>query len=96
MIQRISPKQFFSLSYFFTVQLQNFLPQRRAQTVKESRRPKTTDDPEGGPKALNDREPAAVGHQLQPPSALSDSPRREQPEPLPKVKRSQQFISLKI
>ena len=52
------------------------------KTVKKGRRPRTTDDPEGGLEALDDPETARVGEcpQLLPP--FLGSPGGEQSEPL--------------
>ena len=48
-----------------------------------------TDDPEEGPEALKYLKAAGVGQQLQLFKALGQRSRREQPQPLPTVKRGQ-------
>ena len=74
------------------MQLQNFYHEDGHKTVKKGRRPRTTDDPEEGPEALNYLKTAGVGQQLQLFKALGHCPRREQPEPLPTVKGGQQLV----
>ena len=71
------------------MQLQDFHHRRRVQNIKKARRPRTTDSPEEGPEALNYLKAAGVGQQLQLFKALGHRPRREQPQPLPTVKRGQ-------
>ena len=71
------------------MQLQNFYHTDGPKTVEKSRRPRTTDDPEEGPEALNNLKAAGVDQQLQLFKTLGHCPRREQLEPLPTVKRGQ-------
>ena len=82
--------QLTSLKYFYIVLIfyatPRFLPQgRQHATYKKGRRPRTTDDPQEGPEALDYQKSPLVGEcpQLIPP--FLGSPGRKQPEPLPTV-----------
>ena len=75
------------------MQLQDFYHHRRVQNIKKGRRRRTTDDPEGGPEALQFQETARRGEQLQLLPPLLDSPGGEQPEPLPVVETSEQIVA---
>ena len=71
------------------MQPQDFYHHSRVQNVEKGHRPRTTGDPAEGPEAVNYLQAAGVGQQLQLFKALGHCPRREQPEPLPTVKRGQ-------
>ena len=79
----------FFILFLIFMQLPIFLPQgRRHATYKKGRRPRTTDDPQEGPEALDYQKSPRVGEcpQLIPP--FLGSPGRKQPEPLPTVETS--------
>ena len=75
------------------MQLQDFYHHRRVQNIQNDRRPRTTDDPEGGPEALHFQQTARRGEQLQLLPPFLDSPGGEQPQPLPAVETSEQIVA---
>ena len=68
------------------MQLQDFYHNWRAQDMKKGRRPRTTDDPNEGPKTLQHPKTAGIGDELQLLPLFLGSPGGEQPEPMPTVK----------
>ena len=66
------------------MQLQVFYQEDGHKTVQKGRL-RTTDDPRESPKSLHYYEATGVGEQLQLFSTFGQSPRREQPNPLPAV-----------
>ena len=68
------------------MQLQDFYHHRRVQNIQKGRRPRTTDDLEGGPKGPTILEgPQMRRGTVQAGNSLY-SPGGEQPEPLPAIK----------
>ena len=73
-----------------------FTTRTRARDTQKGRRPRTADDPQEGPEALDDKEPTRVGECLQLIPPFLGSPGGKQPEPLPTVKTCKLVVSCKI
>ena len=86
----------FFISFLFSMQLQDFYHHHRVQNIKKGNRPRTTDDPEEGPKTLQYPKTAGLGEQLQLFPPFLDSPGGEQSEPLPTVKACQLVVTSQI
>ena len=63
-----------------------------ARDIQKGRRPRTTDDPQEGPEALDYKKPPRVGECLQLIPPFLGSPGGKQPEPLPTVKTSELIV----
>ena len=73
------------------MQLQDFYHQRRVQNIQKGRRPRTTDDPEGGPEGPTFPEDRQMRRAAPTAPSFLDSPGGKQPEPLPAIKAGQEI-----
>ena len=89
-------KYFIPYFVFFLCNSKIFTTRTAGRDIQKGRRPRTADDPQEGPEALDYEEPTRVGEYLQLIPPFLGSPGGKQPEPLPTVKASQLIISCKI
>ena len=96
MIRLTFLKNFIPYSVFFLCNSKIFTTRTAGRDIQKGRRPRTADDPQEGPEALDDKEPTRVGECLQLIPPFLGSPGGEQPEPLPTVKPCKLVVSCKI